>query len=161
MRPTKIYLLILISVAGISTAVHGQNSTAALMQLSRGADIIITGRVVGQASAWNPERTRIFTKTTLQVERTLKGSNKEQTVDVLSPGGEVGDIGEIYTHMPRFREKEEVLLFLKSSPQKNVFMVVEGDAGKFSLQSGNESSNARLSGNSIEEQVRNLLKDQK
>ena len=43
------------------------------VRLSKGADVIITGKVTQQSSSWNDDNTRIYTKATIEVEEYLKG----------------------------------------------------------------------------------------
>jgi predicted Fe-Mo cluster-binding NifX family protein len=111
-----------------------QKELTTIKKLSQGADVIITGKVSQRKSAWNESKTKIYTKTTLQVEEYLKGKNNGNLLEITSPGGEVGEIGEIYTHMPKFEENEEVLLFLKKSDKNEGYKVMNGEEGKISMR---------------------------
>ena len=74
----------------------------------------LLAKLAQQSSSWNDDNTRIYTKATIQVEEYLKGINNGGSVIVTYLGGEVGDVGEMYSHMPRFEDNEEVL----SIPEK-------------------------------------------
>ena len=110
-----------------------QDETSVIKELTRNADIILTGKVSQKTSSWNENKTRIFTRTKLQVGEFLKGSKKGVSVEVVYPGGEVGDVGEIYSHMPKFDKNEEVLVFLKKDVKKNAYRVLNGEKGKISV----------------------------
>ena len=49
------------------------------------------------------------------MNESLKGTVRENSVDVTYPGGEVGGIGELYTHMPVFDNNESVLQWTLSA----------------------------------------------
>ena len=104
-----------------SFAQFSQKELAAIKVLSKGADVIVTGKVAKQKSSWNKDKTRIYTQATLQVDEYLKG-NSGNSVVVTYPGGEVGDVGELYTHMPRFTNDENVLVFLKKDQKDNDYI---------------------------------------
>ena len=93
--------------------IHSQSNESKIKNLSEGADIILTGKVVRQNSDWNNDRTRIYTNVVIKTEEYLKGDYAEKTIALSTLGGEVGEVGELYSHMPRFSNDEEVLLFVK------------------------------------------------
>jgi hypothetical protein len=109
-----------------------QDSASEIKSLSEGADVIVIGKVVQQKSNWNENRTRIYTNVTIKVEEFLKGTNTGEIV-VTHPGGEVGEVGELYTHMPKFRNDEEVLVFLEEDTRSNAYRVLNGENGKMTL----------------------------
>ncbi len=110
-----------------------QKEAFRIKKLSKGADVILTGKVTQKQSGWNESKTRIYTKTTLQVEEYLKGKNNGKSVEITSPGGEVGEVGELYTHMPRFEDNEEVLVFLKKDAKDTGYKVFSGEEGKITV----------------------------
>ena len=73
--------------------------------------------MIQKKSDWNQDKTRIFTKVTIQVDEYLKGNNSGKTMVINTPGGEVDGIGELYTHMPSFKDDEDVLVFAKEDKQ--------------------------------------------
>jgi hypothetical protein len=141
-----------------------QKESGEIKALSHGADIIITGKVVKQKSNWNKEKTRIYTEATLKADEYLKGNNNGQPLIVSYPGGEVGDVGELYTHMPIFSNNEEVLVFLKKSKNSPVFKVFNGEDGKIKIvtdaKTGEKvtSSNVRI--DVLKAKIKNYLKEQ-
>ncbi|MEJ2048596.1 MAG: hypothetical protein P8Y60_01900 [Calditrichota bacterium] len=127
----SIFPWILISAFTISA--FAQSDSAVIKKLSNKADVILTGKVTKKESGWNESKTRIYTKATLQVDEVLKGNNNQNYVEIISPGGEVGDVGELYTHMPRFDKDEEVLVFLKKDHKNGLYKVLNGEAGKITV----------------------------
>jgi len=95
--------------------------------------VILTGKVSQKESSWNDSKTRIYTKTTVEVDEFFKGNNTENSVEITTPGGEVGDVGEIYSHIPTFEDNEEVLVFLKKDTKNESFKVLHGEEGKIKL----------------------------
>lgn len=126
-------LLLMLVFLGFNLPSFAQSETAKLQKLAKGADVIVTGRVIEKKSSWNENKTRIYTRTTLQVDEYLKGKGNGNSVEVTYPGGEVGDLGEIYTHMPRFEDQEEVLVFLKKDKNPKGFKVFNGESGKITM----------------------------
>ncbi|MEJ2542779.1 MAG: hypothetical protein P8Y99_01800, partial [Calditrichaceae bacterium] len=99
--------LILISMIYSVSAIAKENPEK-ITKLTKKADIIVTGKVTHKQSNWNENKTRIYTKTTIQVNELLKGKTSGKSIEVIYPGGEVGEVGELYTHMPTFENDEEV-----------------------------------------------------
>jgi len=134
MEILRSYLLfVIIILSGLYFTSLAQLSSSELKILSEKADVILTGKITQQASSWNENKTRIYTHTTVQVEDYIKGNNNGNTVTVTYPGGEVGDIGEKYSHMPSFENNEEVLLFLKKDSKNTGFKIVNGEDGKITV----------------------------
>lgn len=117
-----------ITIPSLSQTIH-----TGLKSLSDNAEIILTGKVVEQKSEWNSDRSRIFTKVIISVEEYLKGGQNQSAITVTHPGGEVDEVGEIYSHVPRFYDDENVLLFLQKEKDNVNFRVVAGEDGKISL----------------------------
>ena len=141
-----------------------QKESSRIQKLSKGADVIITGKVTQKKSSWNDNKTRIFTRTTVQVDEYLKGQSKGDYVEITSPGGEVGDVGELYTHMPRFEDNEEVLVFLQRDKKNNGYKVFNGEEGKITVMSDAQTkekvtrSNMRV--NALKSQIKSFLKEE-
>jgi len=134
-----------------------------LQDLSKDADLIITGKVSQQTSSWNEDKTRIYTIATIQVEDYIKGAVAGNSVSVKYLGGEVGDVGETYSHIPTFVNNEEVLIFLKKNENKSDYSVLYGEEGKISLVNDSQtgelvtSSNVRVS--SLKNQIKNYINE--
>jgi hypothetical protein len=114
--------------------VQSQSIQSEIKNLSKGADIILTGKVVKQNSSWNQDGSRIYTAVEIQAEEYLKGDYNQKTIVLTTLGGEVGNIGELYSHMPKFSNDEEVLLFVKNDKKDLSYKVLNGEQGKLTLQ---------------------------
>ena len=159
----KILLLGLLLVSGFHFSSFAQFSSSEIKNLTKGADIILTGKVTQQTSSWNKDKTRIYTKATIQVNEYIKGNNTGGTVTVNYPGGEIGEIGEMYSHMPRFKDNEEVLVFLKKSENNTDYKVLNGEEGKITLlnneTTGEKTTNSYVPLNSLKQQIINHLNE--
>ena len=131
----KFYLpvIILLLIASVSTKTLPQTIQARMQNLTEKSDMILEGKVVKQNSSWNQNKTRIFTEVTIQVDEYLKGNSGNKTIVVTTPGGEVGDVGELYTHMPSFKSDEAVMLFVKEDKRDKSYKVLNGEDGKLTL----------------------------
>lgn len=115
-----------------------QSGNAELQKLTVSSDLIIVGKVVKQNSQWNETKTRIFTEVSVNTDEYLKGKSEDKQIVITKPGGEVGDVGELYSHVPEFVKDEEVLLFLKRD-KENKLVVNKGTQGKYTIRSNNDS----------------------
>ena len=165
MKIHKWYLFILF--CGFQLTIFAQSSPKALSKikmLSKGADVILTGKVANQKSNWNKNKTRIYTEATLQVDEYIKGNNGSNQVVVTYPGGEVGDVGELYTHMPKFKNDEEVLVFLKKNKANKSYKVFDGDEGKISVikdeKTGEKVTSSNVKIKDLKAQIKNYMKAQ-
>lgn len=109
-----------------------QVESANLQKLTESSEIIIIGKVINTKSEWNENRDRIFTKVKINADEFIKGNNKTGAIVVTVPGGEVGEIGEIYSDIPTFENEEEVLLFVKRDNYNN-YVVNSGLDGKYNI----------------------------
>ncbi len=164
MRSKSLYLFLFALIfSGFASVSFPQQMNAKLQQLTKGADIIVTGKISKQKSNWNANKTRIYTEATLQVNDYLKGRNRENTVTVVYPGGEVGGIGELYTHMPRFKNDEDVLVFLKKERTGNGYKVFDGDNGKIRIvknaKTGEEVTGSNIRISYLKTQIKSYLKN--
>ena len=159
----RILFLLFIFLAFHITA-FAQEEPSAIKELSRGADVILTGKVTQKISSWDKTKSRIYTKVSLQVDEYLKGTNNDNFVEVIYPGGEVGDVGEIYTHMPTFEDNEEVLVFLKKDLINQGYQVFSGEKGKITVLRDAKTkekvsrTNARIE--VIKRQIKDFIKTQ-
>jgi len=82
--------------------------------LSNIADYIVEGTVTGVESRWNEENTGIFTYSDFTVNTYIKGAPfPTNTVQIVTPGGTVGDITQAVEDQPIFHEGRKVRLYLK------------------------------------------------
>ncbi|PKL83472.1 MAG: hypothetical protein CVV24_04725 [Ignavibacteriae bacterium HGW-Ignavibacteriae-3] len=123
----------------VSSAVTAErvalNELSKIELMSNEADVILTGRVVLNKSDWNENKTRIYTRSTLHVSEYLKGNSGSGSVEITSLGGEIGNVGELYSDIPKFYVNEEVLVFLKKDSRNADFKVLNGNEGKITIQS--------------------------
>lgn len=164
MKVTIMRLLsVLIIVGGFLSAAFAQLTSSDVERMSKNADLIITGKVVEQNSNWNENKTRIYTQATIQVEEYLKGSNNSGPVIVSYLGGEVGDVGEMYSHMPRFENNEEVLVFLKKDDKSTNYKVFNGEEGKINVindpKTGEKVTTSNVQIKSLKAQIKNYVND--
>jgi len=154
-------LFLILFLLGFCSTYFAQQEAISLKELIANSDAIITGKVTQQTSSWNEDKTRIYTLATLQVDEYIKGNNGENTVTIKYLGGEVGDVGELYSHMPRFEDNEEVLVFLNKDGNKSDYKVSNGENGKISLitdsRTGELITNSNVRVSSLKKQIKNLI----
>ena len=153
----KIFVFLVLFIFSIQFTNYSQSFQNEVRTLSRGADVILTGKVTNQESEWIQNKSRIITKTTIQVDEYLKGNSHLNTIVINHPGGEVDGVGELYSHMPRFDDKEEVLLFLKKDKNSSEYKVFSGEDGKVSLirnKKGEQVTASDISLNTIKMQIK-------
>jgi len=155
-------VFILILFTGLINNTFPQQSNAKLKHLAKEADLIVSGKISRQKSNWNANKTRIYTEATLQVNDYLKGNNKQNTVTIVYPGGEVGGIGEFYTHMPRLKNDEDVLVFLKKEKKGNNYKIFDGENGKINIirnaKTGEEVTSSNIKISYLKTQIKSYLK---
>jgi hypothetical protein len=163
---TKTYLpfLILILTAYFSTATFSQSMQAKMKKLSENSDLIVEGKVVQKKSKWNDNKTRIYTDVTLQVDEYLKGNQGNKTIVVTTPGGEVGEVGELYTHMPKFENDENVLVFVKEDKKNKNYKVLNGEDGKMTLYkdkvTGEKVTPSNMKMSKLKEEIKDYVNKQ-
>jgi hypothetical protein len=160
----KYLLLTLAFLCGFHITSYSQQLSTDIENLSKGADVVLTGKVVQQSSFWNEDRSRIYTNATIQVEEYLKGNTNEGSIVVTYLGGEVGDVGELYSHMPKFEDDEEILIFLKRDQRTSSYKVFNGEQGKLSIvydkTTGEKVTTSNVQINSLKAQIKNFTKEQ-
>jgi hypothetical protein len=82
-----------------------------LEELSERAEVIVVGTVAEQEARFNDERTLILTHTTIDVQETIAGP-PAAVLELSEYGGRVGQQGFAVPGMPRYKEGQQVLLFL-------------------------------------------------
>jgi hypothetical protein len=158
-------LAVFLFLSGFYFISNSQTHSAEIKSLAEGSDIIITGKVVAQNSVWNEDRTRIFTNVTIQVDEYLKGNNTGSRLIVSHQGGEIGEVGELYSHTPAFNNAEEVLLFIKKDNKDDTFEIYQGENGKLTIlrdQNTNEKMTTwHRDVNSLKLEIRHYTQEQK
>ena len=161
-KPISIFIAFLF-LCRFYPAYLAQQMSSEIQDLVIGSDVILIGHVTQQTASWNENQTRIYTKAIIQVDEYIKGNNTGGTVTVKYPGGEVGEIGEMYSHMPRFEDKEEVLIFLKKDDKDVEYKVYSGENGKISIvndpKTGEKITTSNVQISSIKLQIKSYIKD--
>jgi hypothetical protein len=141
-----------------------QSIQSDIKNLSEGADMIVTGKVVDQKSEWSSDKSKIYTNVTIRVDEFLKGSNNQNRIVIKNLGGEVGNVGETYSHVPTFQDDEEVLLFVKKSTKDESLRVFEGDEGKLTLykdkKTGEKVTSKNIKASEMKKEIKNYVEKQ-
>jgi len=140
---TSLAALLVLLIPG---TLHSQMKREGVEALARSADVIAVGKVKSLKSEWAENKTRIVTYVTLAVGEYLKGGQAGgDVVTIATPGGEIDGVGELYTHMPTFRQNEDVVVFLEKS-QEGQYRVSGGSQGKYHIEVEPVSGQAVVAG---------------
>ena len=85
-----------------------------LSQLAQASSTIVQGRVVAQTTRTNANNTRVYTYTTVQIEKTLKGQ-PPATITIQQPGGTVGNFHVRVPGTALLRPGTQYVLFLEQA----------------------------------------------
>jgi len=78
------------------------------------ADYIVEGIVEKVESSWNEDKSAIFTYTNLSIEKYVKGASFAQNeLQIVTPGGTVGDITQVVEDQPLFHEGKRVRIYFQ------------------------------------------------
>ncbi len=78
------------------------------------AAAIVLGKVIRQESRWDNAHKWILTYSTFQVEKTMKGMPAQQ-ITIVTPGGQVGDVAQDVSGVPKFRQGDDHVVFVRNS----------------------------------------------
>ena len=82
--------------------------------INQTADYIIEGTVEKVESRWNQEKTGIFTYTEMTIEKYVKGAPfAENKLQIVTPGGTVGEISQWVEDQPIFHEGKKVSIYFE------------------------------------------------
>ena len=82
--------------------------------ITQTADYIVEGTVEKVESQWNESRTSIFTYTDLKIENYVKGAPfAENNLQIVTPGGTVGEISQWVEDQPIFHEGKKVRIYFQ------------------------------------------------
>ena len=116
MRPTPVRLLLLCAALSVAAPVRASTVAGATVEdLARAAGAIVEGQVTHTRAVTVDDGRRILTVVTVSVARSLKGGAFTQ-VQVVVPGGHVGNIAQQVTGLPALTVGEQVVLFLARRP---------------------------------------------
>ena len=78
------------------------------------ADYIVEGIVKKVESNWNEDKSAIFTTTNLSIEKYVEGAPfTENELQIVTPGGTVGDITQVVEDQPIFHEGKVVRIYFQ------------------------------------------------
>lgn len=98
-----------------------------LNRLVSDANAIVEGRFLNKRSFWNESHTDIFTVYTLQVYKVLKGAITGPNIEIILPGGRVGDVGQQMPGNPPIQEQTVALMFLVPATQISIGSTMSRD----------------------------------
>jgi hypothetical protein len=101
-------------------------------QMGEESALVVSGRVTGVRSYWNDTNTKIFTETSVAVDRSFKGG-AGGTVSVVQLGGIVGHVQMKVEGALAWNPGEEVLLFLEPF-NGDRYMVYGLSQGKYEIE---------------------------
>ncbi|SNQ62699.1 hypothetical protein [Candidatus Methanoperedens nitratireducens] len=131
---TAIIVISITTLLTVSPAVSASLDKMSVEDLTREADVILIGNILDVQSKWGLQRDKIYTYSTVLVERNIKGGTGEETLTILSEGGRVGTLFIWVEDTPTFLKDEMVLVFLKKSGKE--YSVVGMSQGKYTLKNG-------------------------
>ena len=153
------YSVIYISVYFLHVSIiQSQQIATNLKTLTKNSEVVLIGKVSEQESKWNENKSRIYTDVTIEVNEYLKGKTEEKSITVSHLGGEVGEVGELYTHIPTFKEQEEMVLFVKMNKNDGKYRVYNGDNGKIEIIENNNSKEKFTKSNKRVDDLRKEIK---
>ncbi len=135
----------LIVVVLLPISLLGQARPIQPEDLAKRAESVAIGQVTGIVSEWDETGHAIRSRVNISVSEYLKGSGSGSTLTVYVPGGEVGSVGEIYSHMASFRSNENVVLFVEKDKQ-NHYRVSGGNQGKYLIEQDKLTGKPYVSG---------------
>lgn len=103
-------LTLLVSAAAHATLVRA----IPFDQKVQNAAAIVMGKCVAQESRWDDAHRWILTYSTFEVQTTMKGF-PTRTITVVTPGGTVDGLHQETVGVPKFREGDEHVLFIRNS----------------------------------------------
>ncbi len=127
-------VILIITLFAVSPAVSASIEKMSVEDLTRGADIILIGNIADVQSKWGLQRDKIYTYSTVSVERYIKGGTGEENLTIISEGGRVGTLFIWKEDTPTFLKDQTVLVFLKKSGKE--YSVVGLSQGEYTLKNG-------------------------
>jgi hypothetical protein len=156
-RSSAAAMCMLVFIVAFSTAL-AQEQQKPIRELAKEADVVAVGRVTELKSEWDEGKTRIITRVSLAVDEYLKeGNERSKTVTIVTLGGEIGEVGEMYTHVPTFRQSEQVAVFLRKDA-KGDYRVSGGTQGKYSIERNPDSGQQEMAGKQTVEDFKKVVK---
>ncbi|MFN0158350.1 MAG: hypothetical protein ACKVRP_09810 [Bacteroidota bacterium] len=134
-----------------------QEKTFTPEELTIRAEVVAVGKVTSMRSDWNASRTRIFTDVTISVDEYLKGEQSQTMLTLTVPGGEVGEVGEAYSHVARFQNNEEVVVFVERDT-RGVLRLTAGKQSKLTITSNERTGRKMIAGDKTLDMLRSQVR---
>lgn len=131
------FVAVLLSVLFFRGPALGLMFPVPFEQLVASSNHIIRAAVLGKASYWNESHNYIFTRVTLNLLETYKGSQTIQlptSIPIRIDGGTVNDTMLWVEDMPHFDLGEEVVVFLQQ--KDSLYEITAFEQGKFTVANG-------------------------
>lgn len=130
-------LLLVLVAAAIVPARAALARSLRLEELVSHSTNVVVGHCTSAEARWNDDHTQIVTVARYDVADDLKGDLRG-SVDVVTLGGEVGDVGMYVSGMPTFSAGDDSVLFLTAGDAG--YEVVGMSQGKFKVAFATPSS---------------------
>lgn len=102
-------------------------------EMAENSAMVLSGRVAGQESYWNESHTKIFTRMTILVDETYKGTHTPR-IELVQLGGIVGNIKVTVDGALQWHDGDEVLLFLEPYGSTPDYQVAGLSQGRFMIE---------------------------
>lgn len=136
----------------------GQSKPITPEDLTKRAESVAIGQVTDITSEWDETGKAIRSRVSLAVSEYLKGGGSGNTLTLYVPGGEIGSVGEIYSHMASFRSNENVVVFVEKDKQ-NRYRVSGGNQGKYLIDQDKVTGQKVVSGSIPLDQFKTRIKN--
>jgi hypothetical protein len=135
-RVTRMVVLAFASLALLTANVASATTVEkmSLRDLAKKSDAIVLAHVE-DASARYDSNKEIYTYITLRVLEPVRGPKADAVITIRQLGGVVGDIASIVPGTPRFKQGEEVVLFLTKNDAAGYPWVMGLQQGKYTVTS--------------------------
>ena len=142
----KIRTIVLAVLLGLWLAPPASATTLvrmSLSQLAQASSTIVEAHVVAQTTRVNASHTRIYTYTTVQLDKALKGS-PPTTLVIEQPGGTVGNFHVRVPGTALLRPQSQYILFLEPARSTQAYHMVGMMQGAFRVYKDRSSLQRRV-----------------
>lgn len=114
--------MLLISFAGCSKSYATREMNNTFEASARQSETIVLAKCTDNEVVGS-ENGMIFTVTTFNVEKVIKGEVEEDKIQIRLPGGQKGDTKIYVPDRPEFVEMEDVVLFLEKKSENGYYII--------------------------------------
>ena len=111
-----LFILLMVMLPALASASSAKQ--ASLKELVTLSTDIVVGQVETRESFW--QKQRIYTKHLVSVRESWRGTQTEKTIEVLTLGGVVGNLGQSVDGSPKLKQGQQVLLFMVRDQQSGL-----------------------------------------